>query len=178
MSGGLVIRAENAAAVTAPATQLIRRVAPMALVDGVMTVAQLKDMSLSPRRVNAALISSFGVLAVLIAAVGIVGVLAFSVSARTSEIGIRMSLGADPRQVHRMILGEGGVLVVIGLVLGAGGAIAASRAIRGLLFGIEPYDPLTYLVAVGTMGLIGIAACWIPATRAARIDPAVTMRAE
>ena len=77
-----------------------------------MTVAQIKDQSVSPRRLNAALVSSFGILAVIIAAVGIAGVLAFSVSARTNEIGIRMSLGADSGRVQRMILREGGVLLV------------------------------------------------------------------
>ena len=77
-----------------------------------LTVAQIKDQSVAPRRLNAVLVSSFGMLAVIIAAVGIAGVLAFSVSARTNEIGIRMSLGADSGRVQRMILGEGGVLLV------------------------------------------------------------------
>jgi putative ABC transport system permease protein len=177
MGGGLVIRADsNVSALIPAATRIVRRIAPTAPIENVMTVAQYKDRSVSPRRLNAALVSSFGLLAVLIAAVGIAGVLAFSVSARTIEIGIRMSLGADPGRVQRMILGEGGVLLAIGLVLGIAGAFAAAGVIRGLLFGVAPHDPVTFVGVAVMMATIGIAACWIPALRAARIDPAITMR--
>jgi ABC-type antimicrobial peptide transport system permease subunit len=113
---------------------------------------------------------------VIIAAVGIAGVLAFSVSARTNEIGIRMSLGADSGRVQRMILKEGGVLLAIGLVLGVAGAFFAARVIRGLLFGVAPHDPVTLIGVSVMMAAIGIGACWIPALRAARIDPAITTR--
>jgi ABC-type antimicrobial peptide transport system permease subunit len=122
------------------------------------------------------LFSSFSALAVIIAAVGIAGVLAFSVSARTNEIGIRMSLGADGGRVQRMILGEGGALVALGLVLGVGGAWFAAQLIRGLLFGVAPHDPVTFGGVALLMAAIGLGACWIPAVRAARIDPAITMR--
>ena len=158
------------------ATRIVRRIAPTAPIENVMTVAQIKDQSVSPRRLNAALISSFGILAVIIAAVGIAGVLAFSVSARTNEIGIRMSLGADSGRVQRMILREGGVLLAIGLVLGVAGAFFAAGVIRGLLFGVAPHDPVTFIGVAVMMAAIGIGACWIPALRAARIDPAITMR--
>jgi putative ABC transport system permease protein len=143
----------------------------------VLTVAQIKAQSVAPQRLNAALISSFGILAVIIAAVGIAGVLAFSVSARTNEIGIRMSLGADGARVQRMILGEGGALVAAGLALGVVGGFFAARVIRDLLFGVPPNDPVTFVGVALMMGAIGIVACWIPALRAARIDPAITMRA-
>jgi putative ABC transport system permease protein len=139
-------------------------------------VAQIKDQSVSPRRLNAALVSSFGILAVIIAAVGIAGVLAFSVSTRTNEIGIRMSLGADSRQVQRMILREGGSLLAIGLTLGTVGAFLAAGVIRGLLFGVTPRDPITLVGVAVMMATIGIGACWIPAHRAAHVDPAITMR--
>ena len=178
IGGGFVIRAERNVASLAPAvTRIVRGIAPNALIENVMTVAQIKDQSVAPRRVNAMLVSSFSILAVLIAAVGIAGVLAFSVSARTTEIGIRMSLGAGRWQVERMILGEGGVLLVTGLALGMVGAVLSARAIQGLLFGVAPYDPVTLGIVAATMALIGIVACWIPALRAARIDPAITMRA-
>ena len=126
----------------------MRGIAPKAPIENVLTVAQIRDESVAPRRLNAALVSSFSILAVIIAAVGIAGVLAFSVSARTNEIGIRMSLGADRGQVQRMILSEGGVLLVSALVLGVGGAFFATRVMRGLLFGVAPHDPIT-LVGVG-----------------------------
>src|SRR5262249_42294659 len=94
--GALVIRAErNVAALSAAAERIVRRIAPTAVVENVLTVSQIKDQSVAPRRLNAVLVSLFGVLAVIVAMVGIAGVLAFSVSARTNEIGIRMSLGAD-----------------------------------------------------------------------------------
>jgi putative ABC transport system permease protein len=177
LGGGLVIRADsNVAALTTAATRIVRRIAPTAPIENVMTVAQIKDQSVAPRRLNAALVSSFGILAVLIAAVGIAGVLAFSVSARTNEIGIRMSLGADGARVQRMILGEGGVLLAVGLVLGLAGASLAAGVLRGLLFGVDPRDPITLIGVAVMMAAVGIAACWIPALRAARIDPAITMR--
>ena len=177
ISGALAIRADSNVARLIPAvTQVVRRHAPTALIENVMTIAQIRDQSVAPRRLNAALVASFGILAVIIAAVGIAGVLAFSVSARTNEIGIRMSLGADSGRVERMILKEGGVLLVLGLATGIAGAILSARVIRGLLFGVEPYDPATMITVAAVMGLIGLVACWIPALRAARIDPAVSMR--
>jgi ABC-type antimicrobial peptide transport system permease subunit len=98
------------------------------------------------------------------------------VSARNQEIGIRMSLGADTGKVQRMVLGEGGLLVGIGLVLGSIAVVALSGLVRGLLFGVAPHDPATLFGVAGLMTAVGIAACWIPATRAARIDPAVALR--
>jgi predicted permease len=177
IGGGLVIRADsNVAALANAATRIVRRIAPTAPIENVMTVAQYKDRSVSPRRLNAVLVSSFGILAVIIAAVGIAGVLAFSVSTRTNEIGIRMAVGADRRRVEGMILREGGLLLIVGLVLGVAGAFFAARVIRGLLFGVTPHDPATLIGVAVMMATIGIAACWIPARRAARIDPAIAMR--
>ncbi len=176
-AGGLVIRASgNAQALAGAATRVVRDVVPHDPIEHVLTVSQIKEESVAPRRLNAILVSAFGMLAVIIAAVGIAGVLAFSVSARTNEIGIRMSLGADAARVQRMILREGGVLLAAGVALGAGGAVIVNRLIRGLLFGVAPHDPLT-LAAVGTaMIAVGVAACWVPAARAARIEPVVAMR--
>jgi len=176
--GGLVIRTDtNASALKEAATRIVRGIAPTALIENVMTIAQYKDHSVAPRRLNAVLISSFGALAVVMAAVGIAGVLAFSVSMRTGEIGIRMSLGADGGTVQRMILREGGVLLALGLAAGVAGAYAAAGLIRGLLFGVAPDDPTTLLGVASLMAAIGILACWIPALRAARVDPAIAMRA-
>jgi predicted permease len=176
-AGGLVIRAAgNASSLASAATRLVRSITPQDPIENVLTVAQIRDQSVAPRRLNAVLVSSFGVLAVIIAAVGIAGVLAFSVSARTNEIGIRMSLGADSGRVQRMVLMEGGVLLGVGLLLGVGGALIASRLIRGLLFGVAPNDPMTLAGVAVMMALVGIAACWLPALRAARIDPAVAIR--
>ena len=178
-SGGLVIRAERDPVALIPAaTRLVRGIVPQDPIENVLTVPQIRDQSVAPRRLNAVLVSSFGGLAVIIAAVGIAGVLAFSVSSRTKEIGIRMSLGADSGRVQRMVLMEGGVLLVIGLVLGVAGALIASRLIRGLLFGVAPNDPVTLAAVAVMMVVVGIGACWLPARRAARIHPAVAMRGQ
>jgi predicted permease len=175
--GGLVIRAERDPASLVPAaTRLVRSIAPDDAIENVLTVEQIRDQSVAPRRLNAMLVSSFGALAVVIAAVGIAGVLAFSVSARTTEIGIRMSLGAGQAQVQRMVLLEGGVLLALGLVIGVAGALAGTRLMRELLFGVAPHDPATLLGVAALMAAVGVAACWLPARRAARIDPAVTIR--
>ena len=175
--GALVIRVHRDAKALIPvATQIVRRYAPGALIEKVRTVTQIKNEGVAPRRLNAELIGAFGALALVIAAVGIAGVLAFSVSSRTVEIGIRMSLGADSGQVARMILKEGGVMLAVGLAVGVAGAFVATRVIQGFLFGVEPHDPITFIAVVWVMAGIGIVACWIPALRAARIDPAITMR--
>ena len=178
-TGGLVIRSERDAEALVPAaTRLVRNIAPQDPIENVLTVSQIRDQSVAPRRLNAALLSSFGLLAVLIAAVGIAGVLAFSVSARTNEIGIRMSLGADSGRVQRMILKEGGGLLMLGLALGILGSLFATRLIRGLLFGVQPHDPMTLVAVAVTIAVVGLIACWLPALRAARIDPAVAIRGQ
>lgn len=178
IAGGFVIRADtNVASLVPAATRIVRRLAPSTPIENVMTIAQIRDQSVSPRRLNAALLSSFSLLAVLIAAVGITGVLAFSVGARTTEIGVRMSLGASAWDVERMILSEGGKLLAMGLVLGIALTFLATQFIQGLLFGVAPRDPLTLVAVASLMGAIGLLACWIPARRAARIDPAITLRA-
>lgn len=178
-SGGLVIRAErDASTLGSAATRVVRGITPQDPIENVLTVSEIKDQSVAPRRLNATLVGAFGVLAVIIAAVGIAGVLAFSVSARTNEIGIRMSLGADRGRVQRMILGEGGVLLGLGLLSGIVGALFATRVIQGLLFGVAPHDPVTLALVVLIMMAVGIGACWLPALRAARVDPAVSMRGQ
>src|SRR5437867_10888770 len=104
-----------------------------------MTLEQIKDESVAPRRLNALLVASFGLLAVLIAAVGIGGVLAFSVRARTNEIGVRLTLGADSGRVQGRVLLEGGLLLVGGLFLGVAGALLATRLVQWLVFGLAPH---------------------------------------
>ena len=178
-SGGFVIRSSRDAAALAPAaTKIVRGIDPRQPIEKVLTIDQIRDESIGPRRLNAQLVASFGILALIVAGIGIAAVLAFSVSARTNEIGIRMSLGADSGKVLRMVISEGGTLVAMGLVLGVVGALLVSRLIRGLLFGVEPSDPVTLVAVLTVMGVVGVAACWIPALRAARIDPATALRAQ
>ena len=178
-SGSLVIRTSGDPAALAPTVQrTIRGLDPRQLIENVATLEEVRDVTVAPRRLNALFIAAFGLLALLIAMVGIAGVLAFSVSSRTAEIGIRMSLGADAARVRRMVLGEGGVLLGIGLVVGIGGAVLASRLMRRLLFGVAPHDPVTIgAVALGLL-TVGILACWLPAARAARVQPAVALKSD
>ena len=159
-----------------PARAVVRSVDPSQPVEKLMALVAIRDESVGPRRINAMLIGSFSLLALVIAAIGIVAVLAFSVSARTNEIGIRMSLGADSGMVQRMVLGEGGVLLGAGLVLGVVGAVFTTRLIQGLLFGVTPNDPATIMSVAAVMTAIGVGACWLPARRASKIDPAMAMR--
>ncbi len=178
-SGGLVIRSKGDVAALGPAaTRIVRGVAPDQPIEHVLTIDQIRDESVAPRRLNAVLVASFGILALVLATIGIGAVLVFSVSARTNEIGIRMSLGADSGRVQRMILSEGGLLVITGLAIGVGGSLWLSRLMQGLLFGVAPHDPATLGAVAFTMALVGVAACWIPAIRAARIEPGVALRAQ
>jgi predicted permease len=178
-SAGLVIRTQGEPTAIAPAaTRIVRSVDPRQPIEHVLTIDQIRDESVGPRRLNAQLVASFGILALVIAAIGIAAVLAFSVSARTNEIGIRMSLGADAGKVQRMFVSEGGTLVVIGLAIGIAGAVGLSRLIRGLLFGVDPTDPITLVIVLATMAAVGLTACWIPALRAAKVDPGIALRAQ
>jgi predicted permease len=178
-TGVLVIRSQSDPAALGPAVmRAIRQESPQQLIEKVRTLEAIRDKSVAPRRLNAMFLASFAGLALVIAMVGIAAVLAFSVSSRIHEIGIRMSIGADAASVRRMVLWEGGVLLAAGIVFGFAGALGAARLLRGLLFGVGPNDPFTLgAVAVALAG-IGLAACWLPASRAARVDPAVALRAE
>jgi len=179
MAAALVVRTRSEPVMLQPIIlRAIREVAPQQLIENVATIDQIRDEAVAARRLNAMFIASFGGLAFLIAMVGIAGVLAFSVSSRTAEIGIRMSLGADGRRVRRMVLGEGGVMLAVGVVIGLTGALFTARLLRGLLFGVTPHDPTTLTAVAFVLAAVGIAACWVPAARAARVDPAVALRAE
>jgi putative ABC transport system permease protein len=178
-NGALVIRTKSNPSLLQPsAIRAIRELFPRQLIENVATLEEVRDATVAPRRLNALFIASFGALAMVIAMVGIAGVLAFSVSSRTAEIGIRMSLGADAARVRRMVLSEGGALLLVGLVAGVAGALLTSRLLRGLLFGVAPHDPATLGGVALIIAAVGVAACWLPAARAARVDPAVALRAE
>jgi predicted permease len=178
-NGAMVIRTRtDPNLVQAAAVRAIRELYPRQLIENVATLEEVRDATVAPRRLNALFIASFGALAMIIAMVGIAGVLAFSVSARTQEIGIRMSLGADASRVLRMVLGEGGVLLTIGLAVGLTGALLTSGLLRGLLFGVAPHDPVTLGGVAFLIAAVGVTACLLPAVRAARVDPAVALRAE
>ncbi|MDE3136355.1 MAG: ABC transporter permease [Acidobacteriota bacterium] len=146
-------------------------VAPVEMTD-------LLSRSLAQQRFRTTLVTLFAILAILLAAVGISGVLGYSVSRRTREIGVRMALGATPREVLRLVVGEGFRLVAIGAVLGAVAALGLTRFMRTLLYGISPADPVTYVGVALVLLFVAFGACALPAFRAAQVDPTVALRYE
>jgi putative ABC transport system permease protein len=134
--------------------------------------------SLVRDRLMAWLSSFFGLLAILLAAVGLYGVIAYVVAQRTNEVGIRMALGATGDEILRMFLGETATLLAIGCLAGGVMSVAAGHAAAALLYGLKPYDPLTFALAAALLAGVAISASFIPARRAARVDPMVALRYE
>ncbi|HEY2103525.1 MAG TPA: ABC transporter permease, partial [Chthoniobacterales bacterium] len=144
----------------------------------VQTMEQVIDLSTSQRRFESFVMSAFAVLALLLASVGIYGVLASLVAQRTSEIGIRMALGAQTKHVMRLVLEEGFRMIAIGLILGVAGGFALVRVFANLFFGISPTTPGTYCEVVLLMALVAMVACALPAWRAVRLNPVEALRCE
>jgi predicted permease len=147
-------------------------------VSDIETMEQIQNRSLSQRRFQIALLAVFAGSALLLAALGIYGVLAFSVARRTNEIGIRMALGAQPGNILSMVMRRGLVPVALGLAAGVAGSLALGKVLSGLLFAVSPYDWRTILGVILLMMVSALAACWIPARRATRVDPLVALRYE
>ena len=141
-------------------------------------IPELVDATLSQPRFQTLLLGLFSGLALILAAVGIYGVISYSVIQRTHEIGIRMSLGAQPGQVLRLVMGQGARLVLAGILIGAAAALALTRFMRSLLFEVRSADPLTFVAIASLLALVALAACYIPARRAMRVDPMTALRYE
>jgi putative ABC transport system permease protein len=139
---------------------------------------QMIEEGLLRDRLMARLSGFFGILAVLLAVIGLYGVISYMVARRRNEIGIRMSLGADRRSIIALVLRESLLLLAVGLGLGIGLALAASRAASSLLYGLKPHDAATFLMATVILAVIALAASYIPALRASRLDPLEALRHE
>jgi putative ABC transport system permease protein len=175
----LVVRTRGDAAALAPAIRnAIWSIDKDQPVVRVATMGTLLTASQAQRRFALILFEAFGIVALLLAAVGIYGVLSGSVTERMREIGVRAALGASRRDILALILRQGMTLTGIGVVIGVGGAIAASQAIISMLYGISRFDPITYFGVIALLATVSGLACWVPAWRAAKVDPAITFRAE
>jgi ABC-type antimicrobial peptide transport system permease subunit len=142
------------------------------------TLETMVDRSLGQPRFYVTLLTVFAGLALVLAIVGIYGIIAYTVQQRTREIGIRIALGASTERVVGMVVRRGLVLAAAGVVLGSVGAYALSRVLRSLLYGVGERDPVTFVGVATLLGISAVAASWIPARRAARVDPLTAMRAE
>jgi len=142
------------------------------------TFSQVYSASLGSRRFNVILIGFFGIVALLLATAGVFGVMAYSVSRRTREFGVRVALGANSSDVLRMVLSQGLRTIVIGVAIGVAGALALTRTVESLLFGVTPTDPLTFGGVTLLLVAAALLACFIPARRATKVDPMVALRYE
>jgi ABC-type antimicrobial peptide transport system permease subunit len=142
----------------------------------VRTQEQQIDADLEEERLFVTLTSGFGTLALVLASVGIYGLMAYSVAQRTNEIGIRLALGASPRRVLTMVLSEASWLATAGVAAGVGASLLLNRLVKSMLYGIAPYDPATLSGALLLLLTVALAASWIPARRAARVQPVEALR--
>lgn len=144
----------------------------------IQTMSDVLRPQLQPRRLGAAMFGAFGILALALAAIGLYGVISYAVAQRTHEVGIRLALGAQPAQVLRLVVRQGTLLTGIGLLIGIAGALAGARLIAHFLFGVSAADPITFAGVCAVLGAVAALASYIPARRAARVDPIVALRSE
>jgi putative ABC transport system permease protein len=180
-AGGLalVVRTEGAPLLLAATVeQTIHSIDKDLPVFNARSMDQLLDNAIARQRLTMVLLTGFAVVALLLAAVGIYGVVSYSVSLRTHEIGIRMALGAQAGDVLKLIAGQGMMLALIGVVIGLGASLALTRLMESLLFGVSATDPATFVVIALLLAGVALLACYIPARRAAKVDPMVALRYE
>ena len=177
-SMSLVVRgAGDAASLVATTKRVLHEIDPLVPLYNVQTVREIVDESVAQPRLNTTLMTLFAVVAAVLAVLGIYGVVSYSVTQRAHEMGVRIALGAQRRDILRLVLREGAALAAVGAVLGVVGAFAGTMFIRSWLFGIERTDPLTIVATALGLVVVALLASYLPARRAARLDPVVTMRA-
>jgi predicted permease len=162
----------------ASARQQVKSIDPDQPIYNIRTMDEIRGESVAPQRLNLTLLSIFAGIAFVLAIVGIYGVMSYSVTQRTHEIGIRMAIGAQPRDVFRMVLGQGMLLTVVGLAFGLVGAFALTRLMTTMLFGIKPTDPATFAAVAVVLAMVAVIACYIPGRRATKVDPVTSLRYE
>jgi putative ABC transport system permease protein len=175
----LVIRTSGNPSGLLPAvSQIIRNADPEQPISRVRTLAQIVQSNTAARSVQVRMIVAFAALALLLAGIGIHGLLSFSVSNRSSEIAVRVALGAQPRDILSIVLRQSLVLAAVGVLIGVALAYAAGEAMRALLVGVTPGDPATFLIAAALCLLMTAAGSLAPSLRAIRVDPITALRAE
>jgi putative ABC transport system permease protein len=157
---------------------IITETDPNQPVRSILTLEEVLSETLARDRFFTLLFAGFGALSLGLAAIGIYGVLAYAVTQRTQEIGVRMALGAHATSVVRMVLASGMALVVPGLVLGLTAALLLSRLMEGLLYGVTTTDPVTFLFVPLLLGVVALLAAYLPASRASRVDPMIVLKSE
>lgn len=175
----LVVRSTtDAAGLTSSITSQIRQLDPELPAFEFKTMGQRLSESLTRRRFSTLLLSTFAAVALVLSAIGIYGVMAYSVTQRTQEIGIRMALGAQPGRIMRMVVRHSFILTVVGVLIGLGSAFALTRVMSSLLYGVSATDVLTFSIPPLVLGLVALLASYFPARRAARVDPTIALRSE
>jgi putative ABC transport system permease protein len=174
-----VLRAENdAMSLADPARKVIKGMDPELPVSQVRTMETVIRQTFASQQFSAVLLGGFSLASLLLAAIGVYGVLAYSVTQRTREIGVRIALGAEPLTITRMVVASGARMVILGAAAGMLAALALSGLMKSLLFGISPRDPLTFVVAPAVFLVVALVAAYVPARRAARVSPMEALRAE
>jgi predicted permease len=175
----LIIRTRgNPGDLAEPARRVIGGVDPDQPVAAVRTMDDIIDLDVADRHQQMLLLGAFAGLALLLASIGLYGVLSYAVTQRSRELGLRMALGASAGSVMRMVVARGLGLTTVGLTLGLALAWVSARALQSLLYGVTAADPATFAAVVGVLGTIALAACYLPARRASRVDPMVVLRDE
>jgi putative ABC transport system permease protein len=175
----LVVRAViDPASLASAVRREVQSIDPEVPLHHVRTMREVLSDSIATRRFNMILLASFAAVAALLAAVGLYGVMAYSVTQRTHEIGVRMALGARRRDVLRMVVGQGMALALIGVVLGLGIALATTRVLRNLLFGVTVTDAGTFAGVALLLASVALLACYVPARRATKVEPMIALRYE
>jgi putative ABC transport system permease protein len=159
-------------------TAAIHAVDPTLPLHNVQSMNEVVTQSIAAQRFTGLLLSVFAAAALLLAAVGIYGVMAFSVAQRTQEIGIRLAMGAQSRGIERLVLRRGMVMALAGVAAGTLGALVLTRFLQSFLFEVSASDPLTFAGVAALLSLVALAACYIPARRAMRVNPIVALRYE
>jgi putative ABC transport system permease protein len=175
----LIIRGtDDPAPVERALRAVVRGIDPDLPLEEVRTLASIASQSAAQPRFRTYVLTAFAAISLMLAAIGVYGLLSYSVTQRIREIGVRMALGARPRDVLRLVVGEGMRLVAAGAAIGVAGALATSRLVSAMLFGVSAADPLTYGAVVTLLATVAFIACYIPALRAARVDPISALRAD